>query len=492
MTELSRRDVLRAAMIMGVGAGLGGGLGACASSDERSGRPGSVTHWDYWVSQTPWVENELKLFAKANPDITIERTVNAQASFDNVFTLAQRSGNAPDVFFITTDTEPLNQQVEKGWLMPLDEWATSEWIHRFPPYSFAEGRNMFDGKIYSAPFSKPAPGVQLYINNAVFRDAGLMNADGSIQVPKTWDDVSRAADRITQRSGGAVYGLGFGNGSTNLLPWWIDVFVRAAGCPGGAGGMDLRTGTYTQASDRNYLDFLDLFIEWRDKGYFFPTSMSISDEIARSNFEQGKFGMTVGGVWNQPQWTEHGFTDYSLTTLVGPEEERQGFFYSAPGGTLLAINAETTQGDAAWKWFDWWHSEDAGRRWVQDYQQDLSIYPDANDSAKVEFQPFADYVALSELSIGGPQPAVRNSAVSQVVTQPTQPDLAGILAGLFTDQIGDAQTALSELADSLQTNLQAGIDEAAAAGHDVSIDDWRFPDWDITKPYAWEIPEYPG
>lgn len=489
-TGIGRRDLLRGALATAGGLALGGSLTGCGSGGGLGGD--AVEHWDWYVSQEPWVRNELELFRRAHPEIAVRRTLNAQAGYDQLFTLSQRSGDGPDVFFLTTGSVPLNEQVAEGWLLPLDRWADREWMRRFPPHSFAEGSNMFGGRVYSAPFTRQAPNFQLYVHNEVFRAAGLVDGDGAVAVPRTWDEVTRAAERIVARGGGDVYGLGFGNGSTNLLGWWFDVFVRAAGSPGGAGGLDLRVGRHTYGSDRNYTDLAELMMEWQNRGFLHPNSLSVSDEIARANFERGEFGMTVGGVWNQPQWTEHGFTDYSVTTLVGPTRERRGYFYSRPGGTLMAVNARSERAEEAFAWFDWWHSEEAGRRWTQEFQQDLSVHPSANDPEAITLRPFADYVALGELMLPGPQPWVRNPAAANIVTGPVQPDLGTVLAGLLSGQLDDAGAALRELEDRAQQGLDEAIAAAREAGHDVSGQDYVFEDWDITRPYAWEIPEYPA
>jgi ABC-type glycerol-3-phosphate transport system substrate-binding protein len=489
--RMDRRTFLGAAAALGGATMLAPILAACGATGGGGVGATSIDSWDWWVSQSPWLDNELKLFQQAHANIQVKRTVNATSSYDRLFTLAERSNSAPDVFMITTTTVPLNEQVARGWLHPLDHWATSSWRGRFPPYSFVEGNNMFGGKVYSAPFTKPSPWVQLYINNSVFKQAGLTNADGSVKVPKTWDDVTRSAEVITKKGNGNTYGLGFGNGSFPILPWWVEVFVRPAGSPGGATGPDLRTGKYTFGTDRNYLDFAHLLVSWNKKGYVFPSSLSISDEIARAYFERGKFGMTVGGVWDQAEWTQHGFTDYTLTTLVGPHEKRAGYFYSYPGGINLAISSHSKHPDQAWAWFDWFYSVDAGRRWVQEYHEDISVYPQNNDPHKINFRPFAEYVGMQDLAIPGPGASIRNPAEAFVVVNPVQPDFGTILTGLYTGQISDARTALLDLDGRMQNALDQGIKQAQQQGHHVSIDDWVFPDWDITRPYRWDIPKYP-
>ncbi len=337
-SRFSRRSFVKTAVTTAEATALGSVLAACGSASGAGGASSktvTLTYWDWWVSQTPWVNNEIKLFQQAHPNITIKKTTKA----------------------------------------------------RFPEGALHEGTNMYNGKLYSAPFTGNAPWLQLYINNKVFRDAGLVNSDGSVKIPKTWDDVTHFAETITQKGAGNTYGLGFGESGGSVLQFWLHVFILGAGSPGGAYDKDLRVGKYTYGTDRNYTDFLTLFKEWKTKGYFYPNSMSISDEVARAYFERGKFGMTVGGVWNQPEWTQHNFTDYSLTTLISPTETPKGYFPVSPGasgnGVFVGISSQTKHPDEAWAWFDWLFSLDAGKRWTQVYNEDLSIFPQVNDPSQI-------------------------------------------------------------------------------------------------------------
>lgn len=491
--SVSRRDFLRGGAALAGTASMGAllpSLGRTRGTSRRSA-PVTVNHWDWWVSQSPWVENEIKLFQKAYPDIKIKRTVNATATYDQLFTLAERSGNVPDTFMISTTTLTLNDQVAKGWLLPLNKWANGSWLHEFPAYSFAEGNNVNGGKVYTAPFSGNAPSFQLFVNTKVFKEAGLTDKHGNVKLPKTWDDVTHAAETIVKKSNGTTYGLGFGNSSFAILPWWTDVFVRAAGAPGGSGGQDLRTGKFTFGSNRNYRDFFQLILEWKNKGYFYPDSISISDEISRAYFSRGKFGMTVGGVWNQPEWTQDVFTDYVPTTLIGPEATRKGYFYSAPGGSLLAISSKSQITDAAWEWFKWWQSPAAGKRWTQTYHEDMSVFSQNNKARAIHFKPFADYVALADLEIPGPHAAAKNPQEAFVTVQAVTPNFGTTTTGIYTGQIKDIQSAFSELDGRMSAALNTGLQQAQQQGYKVSINDYVFPDWDPTKPYKWTIPQYP-
>ncbi|HEY3868455.1 MAG TPA: extracellular solute-binding protein [Actinocrinis sp.] len=482
---LSRRGFLAASAAAVGGTALTTGLTGCSSSSSSSssGATTTITHWDWWTSQAPWLQNEIKLFQQKNPKITIKRTVQSSDQYPNLINLAFRGGEAPDVLMIA-NTPPFDNQVSMGWLKNLNSYATSQWQSRFPAGNFFNGVDMVSDRIYSAPFSGNAPWLQLYIHNGLFKQAGITNRDGSVKLPKTWDDVSSAAAAIVNKTGGKAYGIGFGNSDSSVLPWWIELFVRGAGSPMGYGtnGPDYRVGKWVFGSDRNYADLINLILEWKQKGYIYPEVMSIGDEQARAFFQQGKFGMTVGGVWNQPSWSQAGFTDYSLTTLPSPTERPKAYFYYQPGGELWAISKDAKNADEAWQWFDWLYSEPAGERWVE-AQQGLSIFPQANNAAKVKFAPFESYVGYTDWALTWPVPSIRNPAAAEVTIPSVTPDLPDVLTGLFTGQITDMASALSALEDRRNQALATGVQQAQAKGVKVSVSDWVFKDWDPTKPY---------
>jgi ABC-type glycerol-3-phosphate transport system substrate-binding protein len=489
-TRLNRRSFLKTAAATTGAATLGASQVACGGSSSNTT---TVQFWDYWVSQAPWVDNEIKLFEAAHPNIKIKKTTNASTSYDNLFNLAVKSNKQPDVFMVTGTATPYNAQVQKGWWMPIDKWINDKWKNRFPEGTFHEGSNMFGGKIYTAPLSGSGAFLQLYLNTEVFQSAGLTNSDGSIKVPKTWDEVGSFADAITKKGNGQYYGLGFGESTGSIICAWVDLFVTAAGSPGGAfgstggtwrDGLDQRVGKYTLSSDRNYEDFINLFLNWKKKGYFYPDSLSNTDEIARVNFENGKFGMTIGGVWNEPEWTTHKFTNYHLTTLVGPQEKPKAYYYHTPGGQLWAVSAKSQHPEEAWAWFDWLYSEDAGKRWVQEYNEDLSAFPSLNDPAKIKFKPFAEYVEIAPMSLAGPDVSVHNPETSKVVFNTISPNFNDLMVGVWTGQLPNVKDALTDLQGRAQAAFEKSITQAQANGAKVSTDDWTFSDWDVTKDYV--------
>jgi ABC-type glycerol-3-phosphate transport system substrate-binding protein len=465
-----------------VAAAFAPALAACGSGGEPS-TGNQIASWDWLVSQKDWLDNEIKLFQQANGGTAIKRTTQVTDKYPDLLALAVRSDTAPDVFQLPRKP-PIEEQVSSGWLLPLDKWTTDSWKSRFGPGWFPEGGNVFGGKTYSAPFNGAGSNLQLYCHHGLFKEAGLTNADGTVKLPKTWDDVTRAAEAITAKAGGKAFGLGFGNSANGALAWWVELFCRGAGAVGGTNSLDYRVGKWTYGSDRNYADFLALFLDWKKRGFIFPTSMSISDEQARAFFAQGKFGMIVNGVWSQSGWTEAKFTDYSLVTLPSPSGTPQGYFYYGQGSSsrLFGISAKAKNPDAAFAWFDWLYSKDAGRRWVET-GLGLSVYPENNDPSRVKSAQFAQYVATATTNLSGPDPKVRNPEIAKVKVEAVKPDINDVLAGLFTGQLKDIGGELVKLDGRLNKAQEDAVNKAVAAGAKVSTSDYTFADWDPTKPY---------
>jgi hypothetical protein len=122
-------------------------------------------------------------------------------------------------------------------------------------------------------------------------------------------------------------------------------------------------------------------------------------------------------------------------------------------------------------------------RWVAD-GQGLSVYPAANDPAKVTFKPFSSYVGMAKYAIVGPQPNIKNPDAAKVTLGTVKPDHNDVLAGLYTGQLKNVQSALSDLVVRRNKSLDDGIKAAKAQGAKVSRADFTFTDWNILQPYT--------
>ena len=113
-SSMSRRDFLQTTA-MAVGATtLSGVLAACGGTSSSASGVVTLNYWDWWVSQAPWVDNEINLFQKAHPNIKIKKKTQAD-NYATLFPLAVQGHNEPDVFMIPlTPTLPEDRAAPLG------------------------------------------------------------------------------------------------------------------------------------------------------------------------------------------------------------------------------------------------------------------------------------------------------------------------------------------------------------------------------------------
>ena len=456
------------------------------AGQETQGGPVTIEYWDWWVTQGPTIDNEIKLFEQKYPNIKIHKTTQVVDKYPELFQLAVKGGNAPDVFLIPQKPS-FQDQVKLGWYLPLNKYATPEWQAKFPKGSFVEGDDVINGNIYTAPFDGPAPWLQLYINTKVFKDAGLVDANGNVLVPKTWDDVRAFAKTITQKSGGKVSGYGFGDKQKFVLPWQM-MMVQNSGGVGGTSGFDARVGKYVWADNPVYVEWIKFFMAMKQDGSIIPNAMSMDDEMARAAFADGQFGMLVGGVWNQSGWekTNPDFKDYMVVALPHNGKQQTSYFYSSPGrgdGTGFGISAQTKHPYEAWLWFSWLNSPEAAARWVQ-AGQGLRIFPKANNPEYAKTPQFRQYMEIAQQGVRiGPAQSLLHPEMTQVKEQQTLPDIQAILEGIYSGQITDYQAALKDLQNRQNAELARAIQDAQSRGVRVDPSWWKVTGWDPTKDY---------
>lgn len=506
--QLSRRQFLTGIVLGGGSAALaacgvtpapaptvGGSAGGAAptavpeaTSAPAVSTPAQLIYWDWAVTGGPALEEELKLFTQAT-GIKVTRVVNAVDKYPDLFAMALRGGDAPDVFYIP-QKPTFAEQVQSAWLTDLtrfNDFADFRARYPEPDLNFAEGTNTIGGKTYSAPFSDPknAMWLQLWVNTKVFRDAGLVDASGEVLLPRTADDMLAAARTIKETSGGKVYGHGFGFNSD--APQWAFWTAQLSGADNSLGGLDLKTGAYSYASNPAYKAALQHLLTMRDEGLILPDSASVDDETIRVLFAQHRFGMLYGGGWIVSGWqkTNPEFSEFAAThvPLYGAGEPKS-YFYAGPGGQMYGISAGSKNPEASWELFKWLHAPEAHERLVK-ARLFSSVFPAAN---KPEYFPTEAEQYLNTqgpvMSRFGPQPALRNPEVAKVQLPSVKPDEKAIVQGLYTGQLTSIDEALAGLDAAKAAAFAQAIKDAQAAGAKVSAEDYVFADWEMTKDYV--------
>lgn len=453
-----------------------------------------VTHWDWFVSQSPALEEAIKVFQAENPNITIKRTVNNvdNDNYSNLFQLAVKGESVPDVFMVPQKPTKL-EMFASGEIADLSAFADfKEFQASFPnpQLNFLEGTNTIAGKTYSAPFGAQDDSmwIQFWVNTKVFKDAGIVDSSGNAKLPVTGEDVLAAARAINEKSGGQVYGYAFAAKSN--IYHWPTYMAQLSGAPGGEVGLDHRTGKYTMGTNPAYRAVIDLINTLRDDGHILPDSGSIDDEALRVLFAQNKFGMYLNGNWivNSIKKAAPDFNDYAVThvPLFGTAEPTSYFYkqLSPEALTTFGISAKSKNAEAAWEWFRFLHSPAVGELWVKG-GNGRSVFTSANKPEYFPNEALRNLATLGpQLTRVGPSPALRNPDFGKIKIGDVKPGIQDIMQGIYTGQLTDIDAALQELDAMRTTARDQAIADAVAAGAKVSLDDYIFADWDLTKDYV--------
>ncbi|MFE0517162.1 ABC transporter substrate-binding protein [Streptomyces sp. NPDC058964] len=159
----------------------------------------------------------LAHFQRKNPKITIQETYSGYDGYFDKFNTNIAGGSAPDL--LQMDTALVAQYARKGVLAPLDEYVGKTLdLTGFAKTLLAAGT--VDGKLYGVP---SGIGVnQLTVNRSALEKLGLKLPDREW----TWADLKKTAQDVHRKSGGKIYGVDDGGGSTLQC---FEIFAREKG-----------------------------------------------------------------------------------------------------------------------------------------------------------------------------------------------------------------------------------------------------------------------
>ncbi|CAN7584228.1 extracellular solute-binding protein [Pararhizobium sp. LjRoot235] len=148
------------------------------------------------VGECGIITSLINKFNADNPDIHVSVTTVEWPGYDQL-TAQFASGDAPDI--VTIHESVLSDYQSKGLLMPLDAVLKSVGV---TPDAFTDAaRNgaTKDGKIYGLPIDSWT--MLYHINMDLFKQADLVNPDGTPILPKSVDELLAQAEQFKQKTG---------------------------------------------------------------------------------------------------------------------------------------------------------------------------------------------------------------------------------------------------------------------------------------------------
>ena len=148
------------------------------------------------VGECGIITSLINKFNADNPDVHVNVSTVEWPGYDQL-TAQFASGDAPDI--VTIHESALSDYQSKGLLMPLDDLLKSVGV---TPDAFTDAARegaTKDGKIYGLPIDSWT--MLYHINMDLFKQAGLVNADGTPILPKSPEELLAQAEQFKQKTG---------------------------------------------------------------------------------------------------------------------------------------------------------------------------------------------------------------------------------------------------------------------------------------------------
>jgi ABC-type glycerol-3-phosphate transport system substrate-binding protein len=266
---------------------------ACSSSNSASGAAASSAGGKVTISincappaaQQPvqhkeWLE-DVAIFEKANPDITINSVYNYPCEQPATFTAMLRGGTEPDIFYsYFTD---LPQVLLSGQAADITQYVNAKTVPTLPDILPGAMKAVTAGKtIYGVPTSNYTQG--LIYNRKLFQQAGL-DPD---QPPATWADVEKDAAAIAKLGDGIA---GWGDYSAgNTGGWHFSSYIDAVG------GSMVNQNTAPPTANFNTAEaqqILQVLHDMRFKDHAMSATQGLQWGALQQQFAAGKLGMYI-------------------------------------------------------------------------------------------------------------------------------------------------------------------------------------------------------
>lgn len=207
------KRILAATMSMAIITGV---ISGCSQSSENSSADGQITirvgGWPAETDEKAYAEREeiKEKFEAEYPNIKIEED-NWGFELDTFLPKAA-SGQLPDIY-LTSVTE-IKRIIQSGYACDISQYMEK---YKYKEYLRDDIANMIsdeNGNMYAVPRFAYAMGLLINLN--LFRDAGLLNPDGTPMIPETWEQVAEFAQTIKEKTGQA----GFSMATMNNVGGW--------------------------------------------------------------------------------------------------------------------------------------------------------------------------------------------------------------------------------------------------------------------------------
>ena len=280
-------------------------------------------------------------FMKENPNIVVEAD---SWSFDLQNYLAKGAAGDLPTMFTTSPTE-LKKLADTEYISDVTKLAKKYGYANAYDNELYGDQYMIDGKYYALIQDSAISYIGVVYNNKVFKEAGLLNSDGKIDYPQTWEELAETAKTIKDKTGK----IGFVMPTKNNQGGWLFLNIMKAY------GADFETekdGKWKAvfASDEGVaaLQYIK-DLKWK---YGVLQDEIIADMYtAGQNIATDNAAMTITGVGMLSAFVDKYELDTSKIEMsknpAGPKGR-----YSQRNSTIVVFSGTEEENEACFKWLD--------------------------------------------------------------------------------------------------------------------------------------------
>lgn len=400
-----KRNQVKKALSICITLLLIGGLIGCGGKKESGGNEEDkiedasknkkvVKYWSFHVGgEADYIDEMVDEYNKKQDDVFIDHQVVNQSDYiTTLIPTAYANGEAPDIMYVEPST--FTKYAEKGMLADLTPYYTDELKEDMQPAALEAAT--YNGKILALPMEMETLGL--------FYDADKLEEAG-IEPPKTWDELSDAAEKLTTNDQYGIV-LPVEDSGYTLFNWWPFMWMNGADILNADGNKSV-------VDSSEMAEALDYWGSFFQKGYA-PNSLQIGPwDIG--NVGTGVSAMQIGGTYMIAA-AENDYSDVNIQVAPLPAPKGKESITVA-GGQKMAINANSDVIDEAADFIFWLYGDkDISRatKWVTEakfaYPARLSVVEENKDFFNKGLR--ADFTAFYDTAI--PEPSY-NAEVADAV-----------------------------------------------------------------------------
>lgn len=273
-----------------------------------------------WHVTKVFLEHAAESFEANHPGVKVELQTYADQTVISNYAINWAAGETPVDMVIIDGTEFVQQFLAKDLVYDWEnELNLYNYINEdaFVPSAVEAGR--INGTLYCLPIMQEIDVIN--INKKMFKEAGLVDENGEVLIPKTWEEFHEYAQKMTVvDENGVVQQQGA------VIQWNDDLPATVMGTLCALNGSLVKEdGITIDFDNENFRNTLEIWKEGVKDGSFSIDTFA-DTEAGRNGFKAGTVGMLIesSGRWVEGG-NEFGMENVTVAPLPGNYDSTYGY-----------------------------------------------------------------------------------------------------------------------------------------------------------------------